>query len=107
MPGFLVHQGAIITCSHTPGKADPVTPYPRVKVGQQAVVTQATAYTVSVCALQSSGSTPPCVSAQWLSGAMRVKAGGSPVILQDSQSVCTPTAVSLSVVQCQTRVKGK
>jgi hypothetical protein len=49
---------------------------------------------------------PPCVTAQWVTGAIRVLAGGQPVLLQDSQAVCTPSGGSLLVVVTQMRVKG-
>ena len=105
MPGYLLHVGATITCSHPPGQAQPVTPNPRVKVSSQAIVTQSTQYTVAGCAL-STTSTPPCVSAQWITGAVRVTALKVPVLLQDSQSTCVPTAAPLVVMVTQIRVKG-
>lgn len=36
MPGFLVHQGANVVCTHM-GQATPVTPFPRVKVSGQPI----------------------------------------------------------------------
>lgn len=48
----------------------------------------------------------PCVTAQWITGAMRVKAGGLPVLLQDSQAICAPTGTPVTVVMTQFRVKG-
>ena len=50
---------------------------------------------------------PPCATAQWTTGALRVKASGTPVLLQDSQSTCVPTGTPLSVMVVQARVKAK
>lgn len=99
MPGFLLHQGATVLCTHG-GQAQPLAPNPRVRVGGLPVVTQSTPYAV-VCA-----SSPACVSAQWVSAATRVYAGGAPLLLQDSQAVCTPTSAGLQVLVTQTRVRG-
>jgi hypothetical protein len=48
----------------------------------------------------------PCVTAQWVSAATRVRAGGQPVLLQDSQAVCNPNGTPLNIVVTQVRVKG-
>ncbi|MGH9832638.1 MAG: PAAR-like protein [Blastocatellia bacterium] len=106
MPGFLLHQGATVLCSHA-GQATPVVVNPRVKVGGQAIVTQTGAYTVSGCSMPPPpNGNGPCVTAQWITAATRVRAGGAPVLLQDSQSTCVPTGTPLTVTVTQTRVKG-
>ena len=46
-------------------------------VSGQPVVTIATPYVVTGCALTGTP-TPPCVTGQWLAGAVRVLAGGVP-----------------------------
>jgi hypothetical protein len=102
MPGPIVHLGAVLTCMHA-GPAQPTTPFPRVLVSGQPIVTLATPYVVTGCALAST-STPPCVSAQWVMGATRVLAGGAPVITQTSQAVCVPTGQGLLVLTTQPRV---
>ena len=104
MPGFVVHVGATVMCMHT-GQAQPTAPSPRVLVSGQPVTTQATPYLVAGCAL-SGTSNPPCVSGQFVTAATRVLAGGLPVLLQDSQAVCTPTGTGLLIVATQTRVTG-
>ena len=53
-------------------------PFPRVKVGGQPVVTQSGPYTVAGCGLTGTSS-PPCVTAQWVTAAVRVRAGSVPV----------------------------
>jgi hypothetical protein len=104
MPGFVVHLGASVICMHG-GTALPASPFPRVLVSGQPVVTQASPYTVAGCALASVPS-PPCVSAQWVVAATRVLAGGMPVLLQDSQAVCAPTGTGLLILATQVRVLG-
>ena len=106
MPGYLLHVGATVLCAHG-GQAQATAPNPRVKVGGQAVVTQSAPHTVAGCALPPpSAGNGPCVSANWITGALRVKAGGVPVLMQDSQSVCVPTGTPLNIVMTQVRVKG-
>ena len=102
MPGFLLHQGATVMCAHPPGLAQPTAPVPRVKVLGQPIVVQTTQYTVSGCAMH-----PPCATAQWTSGATKVRALGALVLLQDSQSTCVPTGTPLTCSVVQARVKGQ
>lgn len=106
MPGFLLHVGATVLCLHA-GQAQPTSPNPRVKVNGQSIVTQPTVYTIAGCILPPPiGANGPCVMAQWITAATRVKASGVPVLLQDSQAVCAPTGTGLNVIVTQLRVKG-
>ena len=106
MPGYLLDAGSTVQCMHM-GKAQPTGANPRVKVGGQPIVTQMNTYTVSGCPFTpANGGNGPCVTAQWTVVATRVRAGGSPVLLQDSQAVCTPTGAGLQVMMTQMRVKG-
>lgn len=105
MPGFLLHAGAQVVCSHQ-GQAQPASVNPRVSVSNQAIVTQNNAYAITgVCSLSSTGSSP-CVTATWITAAMRVTSMGSPVLLLDSQSKCIPTGTPLLVTATQTRVSA-
>lgn len=106
MPGYLLHQGATVLCMHA-GQAQPMTTNPRVKVAGQPIVTQSCMYTISACPYVVSGVSCPCVTGQWISAATRVKAGGMPVILQDSQAVCAPNGTGVNIVSTQIRVKGQ
>lgn len=106
MPGMLLHQGATVLCMHA-GQAQPTVPNPRVKVGGQPVVTQSAPYTVAGCPFTTPAAVPlPCVTAQWVTGALRVRAGGVPVLLQDSQAVCVPNGTGVNILITQVRVKG-
>lgn len=104
MPGFLLHVGATVMCMHA-GQAQPLVPDPRVMVGGQPIVTQSSPYAVAGCALTGTPQ-PPCITAQWITGATRVLAGGVPVLLQDSQAICTPTGTGLLILVTQVQVRG-
>jgi hypothetical protein len=105
MPGFVLHLGATVLCSHG-GQALPTAPNPRVLVGGQPVTTQPSPYTVAGCAFVPPAGNGPCVTAQWVTASLRVIAGGQPVLLADSQSVCAPTGTPLTVLVTQLRVKS-
>jgi hypothetical protein len=105
VPGPLLHLGATVMCSHG-GQAMPTMPNPRVLVSGQPVVTMAAPYVVAGCAFVPPGGNGPCVTAQWVTSATRVLVGGQPVVLQDSQAICTPTGTPLIAAAAQTRVIG-
>ena len=104
MPGPIVHLGATVLCSHG-GQATPTANFPRVLVNGQPVVTQPTPYTVAACTLPPpTAANGPCVTGQWLTGSVRVLAGGMPLVLMDSQSVCAPTGTPMIITMAQPRV---
>jgi hypothetical protein len=106
MPGALLHVGAVVQCAHG-GMAQPALPNPRVKVMGQPIVTQPCIYTISGCAFPPPPvANGPCVTAQWVTAAVRVRADGMPVLLQDSQAICTPSGTPLVIAATQTRVTG-
>jgi hypothetical protein len=105
MPGFLVHLGATVICAHG-GQAQPTAPNPRVLLGGQPAVTVAAPYAVAGCPFVPPGGNGPCVTAQWLMGAVRVFAAGAPVVLQGSPSVAVPTGAPITAVVTQVRVRG-
>jgi uncharacterized Zn-binding protein involved in type VI secretion len=79
---------------------------PRVSVSGQPIVTQPNPYTIVGCPFNVSGSPVPCVTAQWVTGATRVFSNGMPVLLFDSQAICTPNGTPLLIIATQTRVTG-
>lgn len=106
MPGYLVHVGATVQCTHG-GQAQSPSPDSRVKVGGQAVVTQTPPFTVSACPFTApSGNPLPCVTGSWITAAVRVRASNKPVLLRDSQALTAPNSVPLNILSTQTRVKG-
>jgi len=107
MPGFLVHVGAVVQCMHG-GVAQPTVPNPRVRVSGQPVVTQTAPFTVAGCTFPPPpNGNGPCVTAQWVTGALRIRSMGQPLLLFDSQAVCTPTGTGLIISTTQVRVRGQ
>src|SRR3569623_2970190 len=102
MPAPILHLGATITCMHA-GPATPLAPFPRVLASGQPVTTLTTPYASTGCA-RTGTPNPPCVTAQWVGGAVRVLAGGAPVLLQTGTAVCVPTGTGLLPLVVQPRV---
>jgi hypothetical protein len=106
MPGFLLHVGAQVLCSHG-GQAQPTVPNPRVLVSGQPTVAMTAPYVIAGCALPPPiVANGPCVTAQWITAATRITSNGQPLLLLDSQAICVPTATPLIIVMTQTRVTG-
>src|SRR3984885_6795925 len=106
MPGFLLHVGATVLCSHL-GQAQPATPNPRVTVMGQPTVTLPTPYMVAGCALPPPpAANGPCVTAQFMTSALRLTSNGQPLLLLDSQAICAPTGTPLVITVTQIRVTG-
>ena len=102
MPAPVLHLGASVLCLHA-GQATPAAPFPRVLVSGQPVVTLTSPYVVAGCALTGT-LIPPCVTAQWIVGALRVLAGGAPVLTLAGQSLCAPSGTPLLPVAAQMHV---
>jgi hypothetical protein len=96
-----LHLGAVVTCSHA-GPATPTAPFPRVLLSGQPAATIATPWAVTGCSL--TGSAPPCVTGQWITGAVRVLAGGVPLATMAGASTCVPTGTPLLPLASQVRV---
>jgi len=105
MPGPLLHLGATVLCAHA-GQAQPTSPNPRVTVSGQPIVMQPAPYVIAGCPFNVSGSPVPCVTAQWVTAATRVMSNGMPVLLMDSQAICTPNGTPLIIAATQVRVTG-
>lgn len=102
MPGPILHMGATVLCSHG-GQAMPTAPSPRVLVSGTPIATIAAPYAVAGCAFAPPGGNGPCVTAQWVVGAVRVTSMGQPVVIMTGTAVCTPTGTPLVPVQAQMR----
>jgi hypothetical protein len=101
MPGPIVHLGATVMCAHG-GTAVALSPFPRVTVSGQPVVTLTTQYAVAGCGLTGTGA-PPCLTGQWFAGAMRVLAGGTPVAIQTGMAASTPPSAPMLPLVVQPR----
>jgi hypothetical protein len=78
---------------------------PRVTVNGMPTVLQTAPYTVAGCALPPPpAANGPCVTAQYVTGSVRVLSNGMPLLLLDSQAICVPTGTPLQTVVTQTRV---
>ncbi len=105
MPGPLLHAGATVLCAHG-GQALPAAPNSRVLVGGLPTVTITAPYTVAGCTFVPPAGNGPCVTGQFITAATRLTSLGQPLLLQDSQAICTPTGTPLMAVAAQTRVTG-
>jgi hypothetical protein len=105
MPGFLLHEGAVVTCAHA-GPASPTVPNPRVKVFGMSTVLASVPYKITGCTFpaMTSGASPPCVTAQWTTASLRVKSMGQPLVLIDSQATCVPNGTPLIIGATLTKV---
>jgi hypothetical protein len=84
----LFHVGAQAMCPHG-GQVTTIPSSPRVTVGGQPVATMGDTYMVAGCVFTIPPAKPsPCLKVQWLVPAMRVTAGGQPVILSSSSGLC-------------------
>jgi hypothetical protein len=109
MPGFLYHVGALAICPHG-GQITTAPGNPRVRVSSQLVATTADQSVVAACAFTAGTKPQPCVKVLWLVPAVRVRAGGQPVLLQDSVGLCQ-SAEQIpqgppTITTTQPRVKG-
>jgi hypothetical protein len=102
MPAPILHLGATVLCTHA-GQATPLAPFPRVTLSGQPAVTLTSPYAIAGCALTGTV-VPPCVTGQWMLGATRVLAGGTPVVTMLGQSTCVPTGTPMLPVVAQVRV---
>jgi hypothetical protein len=102
MPGFLLHQGAVVMCAHG-GQATPSVPNPRVMVSGMPTSTIAAPWIVAGCP-GVPPPVPPCVTGQWLLGTMRVTSTGQPLVVQSGTAITAPGGVPLLPVSMQTRV---
>ncbi len=106
MPGFVLHLGATVICAHG-GQAQPASTGSRVLLSGQPIALQPLPYTIAACPFTTPGGNPlPCLTAQWVTAASRITSMGMPVLLLDSQAVCSPNGTPLIITSTQARVSG-
>lgn len=81
----------------------PTAPSPRVMVSGMPIATIAAPYVVAGCPFVPPGGNGPCVTAQWVVGAVRVISEGQPVVIMTGVATCVPTGTPLMPVTAQTR----
>jgi hypothetical protein len=82
----------------------PTVPSPRVLVSGMPIATIAAPYSVAGCAFVPPVGNGPCVTAQWVVGAVQVMSEGQPVAIMTGVATCVPTGTPLMPVMAQTRV---
>ena len=68
------------------------------------IATIAAPYTVAGCAFVPPAGNGPCVTGQWVMGAVQVISEGQPVAILSGIATCVPTGTPLMPVSAQTRV---
>jgi len=106
MPGFLLHEGAIVVCAHG-GQAQPTVSIPSVTLSGQPVVTLSAPYAVAGCAFPPPpAANGPDTTANFVSASLNVTVFGEPVLLNDSLSICVLSGTPLIVSETQAFVSG-
>lgn len=107
----LTHLGMTAMCPHG-GSVQVVPGNPRVKLGGQPAATVGDQFLVSGCPFQTPVPAPsPCLTIQWLAPAVRVRAGGQPLVLSTSSGLCLAATQAPQgppqVTVTQMRVRGQ
>jgi hypothetical protein len=68
------------------------------------IATIAAPWTVAGCAFVPPAGNGPCVTAQWVVGAVQVMSQGQPVVIMTGMASCVPTGTPLMPVMAQTMV---
>ncbi|MDB2438585.1 hypothetical protein N9W89_07690 [Hellea sp.] len=97
----IVTQSAQPGCDHQAMASSPTRLASRVKIGGESVVITPAQYTVAGCPLVTGNSPTPCATLSFSSGATRVKADSSPVLLKSGSAM----AIGPLPVQGQGRFK--
>jgi hypothetical protein len=103
MPGFLIQQGATVTCTHG-GQATPIVPNPSVTFDGQPSLPMVDPWTVLGCPGVPLAAVPPCSLAPWVTGTTRVTSYGQPLVVQSGEAVCAPAGTPLLPLVTQSRV---
>lgn len=92
-----------MTCTHG-GQAMPTVPSPVVLVMGMPIATIAAPYSVVGCAFVPPAGNGPCVTGQWILGAVQVLSQGQPVAIMNGVSICVPTGTPMLPIMAQTMV---
>jgi hypothetical protein len=106
MPGFLLHEGAIVTCAHG-GQAQPTVSIPSVTLSGQPIVTVSAPYVVAGCAFPPPpAANGPDTTAMFVTSSLNITVFGQPVVLDDSLSICALSGTPLIISETQVFVSG-
>jgi hypothetical protein len=81
----------------------PTAPSARVTVSGMPIATIVAPYTIAGCTFAPPAGNGPCVTAQWVVGAVQVLSEGQPVAIMTGVATCVPTGTPLLPVSAQTR----
>jgi hypothetical protein len=82
----------------------PTSPSQMVFISGQPIATISGPYAVAGCAFVPPAGNGPCVTAQWVTGAVQVFSQGQPVAIMSGIAVCVPTGTPLMPISAQTLV---
>ncbi|GAC1382511.1 MAG: hypothetical protein NVSMB48_13290 [Marmoricola sp.] len=102
MPGPVLTMASTVMCAHG-GVATPAMGSPRAMAAGTPAITLTSPYVVAGCGLTGSPA-PPCVTGQWIVGAVRVTSAGQPLALLSGTSLAMPSGVPMLPVVAQPRV---
>jgi hypothetical protein len=102
MPGFLIQEGATVMCAHG-GQAMPTVPNPSVTCMGMPTSMVPDPWVVAGCP-GVPPSIPPCVTAQWAVGTVRVTSYGQPLVIATGVAITAPGGVPLIPALTQVRV---
>jgi len=105
MPGFLIQQGATVTCAHG-APAMPSVPNPAVTLSGMPSALLPMPWVVTGCPA-AAALNPPCITVTWLMGTVRVTSFGQPLVIQSGTSICAPSGLPLMPIVAQTRVAAQ
>ncbi|WP_233841163.1 hypothetical protein [Dyella sp. 2HG41-7] len=94
MPGFLIQQGAMVQCVHG-GLAMPTVPNAAVMLSGMPSCLVPEPWSVIACPGVPAVPIPPCVTAMWTVGTVRVTSFGQPLVVQSGIAQCIPTGTPL------------
>jgi hypothetical protein len=103
MADLLLNATSILVCAHN-GRCVPVAVSPRVKVSGAPCLVAGTPMPIAGC---TAGPSRGCTTAQVLTGSLRIRSMGQPVLTLTSMLLATPSELPVSIASPgQSLVKG-
>ena len=97
--------GSVVLCAHG-GRATATGIAMRIRIEGQPALVQAPLVVAGCANPPPPSGTGPCVTAQFVTAATRVRSMGLPLLTDWGPSICTPTGTPLSVAVVQPRVSA-
>lgn len=85
--GYVLQQGCTIMCPHG-GQAQVVATGQRLKVDGAPALLPTDTFTITGCPFTVGPKYQPCVTISWMAESVRLKTGGSGVLLDSSVGLC-------------------